>query len=159
VFVDLETGQLIRPGREGTRDPGLLRNDLSPQERDEAEDRILDALHEFGGPEHVRGRWRGGPRVYHVGTSPFVELWAHRLCTTMASDGDRPRQTHGEGTMARPKPPEGTTARITIVLPAKALERVKEMAEETATPPSVLIRKWIMGHINGAGVDRRGDEE
>ena len=52
VFVDLETGQLIRPGREGTRDPGPLRNDLSPQERDEAEDRILDALHAFGVPEH-----------------------------------------------------------------------------------------------------------
>jgi hypothetical protein len=46
--------------------------------------------------------------------------------------------------MTRPKPPEGATARITIVLPAEPLERVKEMAEEIATPPSVLIRQWIM---------------
>jgi hypothetical protein len=53
---------------------------------------------------------------------------------------------HEEGTMTRPKPPEGATARITIVLPAEALERVKEKAEEIATPPSVLIRQWIMEH-------------
>jgi hypothetical protein len=45
------------------------------------------------------------------------------------------------------------------VLPAKVLERVKEMAEETVTPPSVLIQQWIMGHIKGAGMDRRGDKE
>jgi hypothetical protein len=51
-----------------------------------------------------------------------------------------------EGTMTRPKPPEGATARISIVLPAEALERVKERAEEIATPPSVLIRQWIMEH-------------
>ena len=56
--------------------------------------------------------------------------------------------------MTRPKPPEGTTARITIVLPTEALERVKEMAEEIATPPSVLIRQWIMEHTTPARAGR-----
>jgi hypothetical protein len=51
------------------------------------------------------------------------------------------------------------TARTTIVLAAKALESVKEMAEETAAPPSVLNRQGIMGHIKGAGVDQRGENE
>src|SRR4051794_33757463 len=54
------------------------------------------------------------------------------------------------GMMTRPKPPDGATARITIVLPAEALERVKAMAEEIATPPSVLIRQWIMEHTKRA---------
>jgi hypothetical protein len=45
-------------------------------------------------------------------------------------------------------------------MPAEALERVKEMAEEIATPPSVLIRQWSMEHTRraprkGAAMDAR----
>jgi hypothetical protein len=45
--------------------------------------------------------------------------------------------------MTRPKPPEGATERITIVLPAEVVAHVKRIAGRTATPPSVLVRQWI----------------
>jgi predicted transcriptional regulator len=33
---------------------------------------------------------------------------------------------------------------MTIVLPTEVLARVKRIAGRTATPPSVLVRQWIM---------------
>ena len=88
------------------------------------------------------------------------DLRAHWLCTTMASDVDRLRQTHGadDGTTEAARGHDGADHDRAVGEGARA-RQVKEMAEETATPPSVLIRQWIMGHIKGAGVDQRGEKE
>jgi hypothetical protein len=50
--------------------------------------------------------------------------------------------------MTRPKPPDGATDRMTIVLPAEVVAHVKRIAGRTATPPSVLVRQWIMERLD-----------
>ena len=46
--------------------------------------------------------------------------------------------------MTRPKPPDGATERMTIVLPAEAVAHVKRIAGRTATPPIVLAATAVV---------------
>lgn len=52
--------------------------------------------------------------------------------------------------MSRPKVHDGLRRRYTIVLPDDIADEVEAIADEEATPLSVLIRRWIIERLRPA---------